>query len=429
LKLPLPLRPFASRFFLIYWAGQAISFVGTWMQQMAQSWVVTRLTDSASIVGALALVGAVPMALLGLKGGQLADKSSRRNILLITQAALGLLALGLSILAFAGKLALPHLFVFAACHGVVTAFDLPAAQALSPELVPQEEIPRAIGLMQAIFHGSRFIGPALAGIAIERLGEGSAFLANAISFMAVIVSLLAIPASPRGVSGAPARPASKGGGGGASKGSGGIGEGMRYVRGEPVVGRLLLLLFTCMLLAFPFLVSLMGYYARYVVSAGPADMGRVMSTSGLGALAGTALLVFVGGRAWRARITAGLVFIAGALVGLGSVRTIGAALPLVAGLSLGISLYLGTIMQVVQERVPNELRGRVMAVFTVGMTSLMPLSSFVLALCADAVGLPRMMIGCGAAFGAVSLMLALSLPSKEAAPPPSKPSEEIGPAA
>jgi MFS family permease len=287
--------------------------------------------------------------------------------------------------------------------------------------VPQEEIPRAIGLMQAIFHGSRFIGPALAGIAIERLGEGSAFLANAISFMAVIVSLLAIPASPRGVSGAPARPA--------SKGSGGIGEGMRYVRGEPIVGRLLLLLFTCMLLAFPFLVSLMGYYARYVVSAGPAEMGRVMSTSGLGALAGTALLVFVGGRAWRARITAGLVFIAGALVGLGSVRTIGAALPLVAGLSLGISLYLGTIMQVVQERVPNELRGRVMAVFTVGMTSLMPLSSFVLALCADAVGLPRMMIGCGAAFGAVSLMLALSLPSKEAAPPPSKPSEEIGPAA
>jgi MFS family permease len=102
LKLPLPLRPFASRFFLIYWAGQAISFVGTWMQQMAQSWVVTRLTDSASIVGALALVGAVPMALLGLKGGQLADKSSRRNILLITQAALGLLALGLSLLAFAG---------------------------------------------------------------------------------------------------------------------------------------------------------------------------------------------------------------------------------------------------------------------------------------------------------------------------------------
>lgn len=422
MKLPLPLRPFASRFFLIYWAGQAISFVGTWMQQMAQSWVVTRLTDSASVVGALALVGAVPMAFLGLKGGQLADKSSRRNILLITQAALGLLALGLSILAFAGKLALPHLFVFAACHGVVTAFDLPAAQALSPELVPQEEIPRAIGLMQAIFHGSRFIGPALAGIAIERLGEGSAFLANAISFMAVIVSLLAIPASPRGPSSSPARPAGKGGGGG-------IGEGMRYVRGEPIVGRLLLLLLTCMLLAFPFLVSLMGYYARYVVSAGPAEMGRVMSTSGLGALAGTALLVFVGGRAWRGRITAGLVFIAGALIGLGSVRSIGAALPLVAGLSLGISLYLGTIMQVVQERVPNALRGRVMAVFTIGMTSIMPLSSFTLALCADAVGLPRMMIGCGAAFGAVSLMFALSLPSKEAAPPPSKPSEEIGPAA
>jgi MFS family permease len=397
--LPAPLRPLESRDFRRYWAGQAVSLVGTWMQQMAQGWVITRLTSNATVVGALVVVGALPMAVLGLAGGQLADRVSRRTILLVTQAVMGLLALGLAALTFAGALKLPHLFAFAALLGVAAAFDLPAAQAFAPALVAREDIPRAIGLMQAIFHGSRLVGPALAGIVIERFGEGSAFLANGVSFLAVIVSLLSIRPHDGRARGRPT--------------GGGPGEGIRIVRSDPLLRKLLALLLTCMLLAFPFQVALMAYFVRYVLHAQADDLGHVMSASGLGAVTGASMLVVVGARAWRTRITCGLVLITAGLVGLGATTRIGAAVALVTGLSLGISLYLGTLMQVVQQRTPDEVRGRVMALFTMGMTSVMPLSSLLLSAAADAVGLQRLMTVCGATFGVAAATIASLLPRAE----------------
>jgi MFS family permease len=407
-KLPAPLRPLESRDFRVYWTGQLVSLVGTWMQQMAMGWVVTRLTSRAIVVGALTLVGALPMALLALKGGQLADRTSRRNILIVTQAIMGLLALVVAALAFAGRLELGWLFLLAALLGMATAFDLPAAQAFAPELVPPEDIPRAVALMQAIFHGSRLVGPAIAGLAIERWGEGSAFLANGLSFLAVIGSLLAIPARREGRAGAP----------GARRGAGGIGEGFAYVRRDPVVKRLLALLFACMFFAFPFLVSLMAYYARYVVHANAGEMGRIMSTSGFGAVTGSVVLVVVGARGWRQRIGAGALLVTAGVLGLSFARTPVVATAFVGSMSLGISLYLGTITQVVQQRVPNEVRGRVMALFMMGMTSVMPLSSLGLSALADVVGLERLLLVCGGLFGVVTAVLALTLPREMPAAAP-----------
>lgn len=398
MKLPEPLRPLTHRYFRVYWTGQAISFVGTWMQQMAQGWVVTRLSASATVLGTLTLLGTLPMAILGMKGGQLADRANRRNILIATQAIMGLLALALSGLAFTGHLDLNHLYAFALCLGLAAAFDLPAAQAFAPELVPREDIPRAVALMQAVFHGSRFVGPALAGIAIERYGEASAFFLNGVSFVAVIVSLLLIPA---------VRPGTEMRG----RGGGGIGAGIGYIRQDRLMMLLLSLLVACMLLAFPFVVVLMAYYARYVLEAGAAGMGTIMSTSGLGAVLGSTVLVAVGEHAWRRRIGAGVGLIALSLTALGRVHTMALAVVFVALLSFGVSLFLGTIMQVVQERTPNEVRGRVMAVFTIGLTSLMPLSGFALSMTADAVGLPRLMVVCGILFGLVAGPLAWRLRS------------------
>ncbi|APR86790.1 transporter, putative [Minicystis rosea] len=399
MKLPTPLRPLENRDYRVYWTGQLVSLVGTWMQQMAMGWVITRLTSRALVVGALTLVGALPMALLAFKGGQLADRLNRRNILIATQAVMGLLALSIAALAYTGRLSLAWIFVFSALLGVAAAFDLPAAQAFAPELVAPEDIPRAVALMQAIFHGSRLIGPAVAGLAIERWGEASAFLANGLSFLAVIASLLAIPA---------VRPARDGGG--PRRGGGGMGEGLAYVKSDPVIKRLILLLFACMTFAFPFVVSLMAYYARYVVHATAADMGRIMSTSGLGAVIGSSILVLVGARAWRQRIGVGVVLVTTGVIGLAFARTTLVATVFVSAFSVGTSFYLGTITQVVQQRVPNHVRGRVMALFMMGMTSLMPISSLVLAALVDVVGFERLLLGCGAIFGVVTASLALTLP-------------------
>lgn len=398
MPLPEPLRPLETPAFRLYLAGQAVSLVGTWMQQMAQGWVVTRLTSSASMVGTLALATALPMALFGLKGGQTADRFSRRRILLVTQSTMAVLALGLGLLAYSGALGLVHVFVFATLLGLAGAFDLPAAQSFAPELVPKDQIPRAVALVQAIFHGSRLIGPALAGLAIDRFGEGSAFMANAASFLFVIACLVAIAPS----AGAPAarRAATEGG----------AGEGFRQLRRDPVLAKLFFLVLACMSLSFPFIIALLPFYARYVVGADASGMGTLMSTSGLGALSGTIVLVLAGGRAWRTRIGLGAVIVPLALAGLAMQRALGSALPLLLALTFGTSLFMGTISQTVQLRVPNEVRGRVMALFTVGMTVLMPTSSFLLSLGAERAGLPALMTGAGVVFGVVSLSVLFTLP-------------------
>lgn len=405
MPLPAPLRPLENRAFRVYWLGQTVSLVGTWMQQMAQGWVVTRLTSSAAVVGSLALCTAIPTVLFGWQGGALADRRDRRSILLVTQSLLGGLALTLGVLAIRGELALPHVFVIACAFGLINAFDLPASQSFAPQLVPREHIARAVGLMQASFHGSRLIGPALAGLVIARLGEGPAFFANALSFLAVLGSLLAV-----GVIAGPAPPPS------VAQGGRGAGAGLGYVRADPILSRLLLLVFACMALAFPFLVPLMPYYARYVLEVDASALGTMMSASGLGALCGTTVLVFTSGRAFRPRIALGLGLVCVSLAALGAARSLAVAMALLVSLSFGTSLYMGTISQVVQSRVPNELRGRVMALFTTGFVALMPVSGFVLSVVADLVGLGRLMVAAACAFALVAGALLALTPSEATRP-------------
>jgi hypothetical protein len=225
------------------------------------------------------------------------------------------------------------------------------------------------------------VGPAIAGVLIERFGEASAFFVNSASFLAVIASLLVIPAVGRV---APPR-----GGGDKS-----LGAGIRYVRQEPVARALITLLLLAMTLAFPFIIVLMVYYARHVVSSGAAGMGSLMSASGFGAVTGALIMVATGLTAWQRRLWTGLGMASLAMIGMSLNRTLVVAIGLNGCLALGTSLYVGTITQVIQQRVPDELRGRVMALFGIGFTSVMPLSSFLLSLAADLVGLPQLMAAC-----------------------------------
>jgi MFS family permease len=391
MRLPEALSALENRHFRIYWLGQAVSLVGTWMQQMAQGWVVTRLTPSATALGALAIAGSVPMAIFGFKGGQLADRLSKRNILIVTQIAMMLLALAFAGLAFTGEIELWHVFLLAILLGAAAGFDLPASQSLAPELVEPRQIARAVAMMQAAFHGSRLIGPALAGILIQRFGEGSAFLANAASFVAVIASLAMIPARP-------ARFDEN-----AAKTDRSLGAGFRYVKTDALAKGLMLLLLLSMIFSFPFNVVLMVYYARHELLTDAAGMGTLMSATGFGALAGASLMVFATPSSWPTRLLIGLAACAASLIGLAVTAQLFAAVILVTSLSFGTSLYLGTITQTVQSRVPDALRGRVMALFGMAFTSVLPISGLLLALLADAIGLRRVLVLSAVAFVALAL--------------------------
>ena len=160
MRLPPSLSPLGRRDFRIYWIGQLISLVGTWMQAMAQGWVVTELSASAQVIGVLGLVSSLPLLFLSLTAGSVADRYEKRKILIFTQLGLMFLAFAFAALTYSGEIALWNVFLVATLLGVVTAFDLPASQALPPERDDPPEISKAVALMQPIFHGARLIGPA-----------------------------------------------------------------------------------------------------------------------------------------------------------------------------------------------------------------------------------------------------------------------------
>ena len=402
MRLPAALHVLHNRDYRLYWAGQAISLTGTWMQVMAQSWVVTGLSRSASVLGALNVVSTLPILLLSVVGGTLADHREKRRILIVTQIGMMLLAFTLAGLVFAEGIALWHVFLIATLLGVVTAFDLPAAQAFPPELVRRDEIPQAVALMQAIFHGSRLVGPALAGILVAQFGEGSAFLANGLSFLAVIATLLLIPDRQRPAGEAGARP------------RGGMGAGFRYVRAEPVVGKLMLLTAITMIFVFPYLIVLMVYYARHFLATDARGMGAVMSASGLGALTGAIVLLFGTARTLRRWLFIGVLGCSAGLFGLALTRQLAVAVVFVACLSFSVSSLMGRISQTIQHRVPNELRGRVMGIFAMTFTGLLPYAALLLSTLSDLIGFDVVLRICSLSFAVISCALLTRLPAAPA---------------
>jgi MFS family permease len=381
MALPRALSALRHRDFRLYWVGQAISLVGTWMQVMAQGWVVTDLSSDAIVLGLLNAAGSLPMLLLSLKGGELADRMEKRRILIATQIAMMLLAFGFAGLVYSGRLALWHVFAMSVLLGIAAAFDLPAAQSMPPELVEPEEIPNAVALMQSIFHGARLVGPALAGILIARFGRGSAFIANGASYIAVIFTLTAI--APR-----PARARRPGAGGpGAGGGRSMIGEGFAYVRSEPAVRALIALTALITGLIFPFLAVLMVYYVRYALGTDDAQvLGLMMSASGLGSLIGAAAIFSGSARSRRGWLVGGILGVCVGLVGLSVARAIALVLPFAAVLAFSVSSLMGRVSQMVQERVPGELRGRVMGIYSLSFSGIMPFAAMLWSWLVDRMG-------------------------------------------
>lgn len=417
MKLPDSLSVLQNRDFRVYWLGQAVSLIGTWMQQMAQAWVVATLSQDAAILGLLAVIGSLPLLLLSFKAGQLADKVEKRKILMVTQVILMLLAFVFAALHYSGHLQLWHIFVMSTVLGAVSAFDFPAAQSMPPELVGPTEIPKAVALMQSIFHGARLIGPGIAGWMMARYGNGSAFIINGLSFVAVIYSLAIISPRPAALSTRP---------GGAKPGAGGTKEATDYIRSDAAVSSLLLLSALLTGLIFPFIAVLSAYYVKHVLHAeDPSAMGSLMSSSGFGSLLGALVLIGARGDRFFWLLGASLGSVAG-IVGLAEVSQIWQAVLLMGVLSFSVSSLMGRMSQLVQERVPNHMRGRVMGLFSISFTGVMPFSALLLSYVADRTSYTSVMNVCALLFllGAVSLLLRakgalrVETPKPPAAQPP-----------
>jgi MFS family permease len=385
-------RVLRNREFALFWSGQAISQTGTWMQQFAQGWVVTTLAGSAFALASVNFAAAIPMLLLMPFGGVVADRMERRRILLVTQWVMALLAVLMGVLIHADRLQLWHVWVIALLLGLATAYDMPAYQSFYPQLVEPEDLPQAIALNQASFHGSRIIGPALASWFVARWGMAAAFYANAASFIAVIGSLHSI--KPRA----------------AAAGSRAstfhfLAEGVRYVRERNNIMALFGLTAITTIFVFPNVTVLMPFYANHVLHVGPSGLGVIMAVSGVGALTGAIYLVVLPRSVRMGWIMVALFLVTVTLVALGWSHHLSLSVAAAGALSFGIGSSLGVASVIVQESVPDAFRGRVMSFYGLSFTGVMPFAALAVARLADVVGMRRELLLAAVAYCLSGMLL------------------------
>ncbi|MCL4465195.1 MAG: MFS transporter, partial [Chloroflexi bacterium] len=258
--------------FRLYWSGALTSNMGTWIQTVAQGWLVYSLTGSPLYLGFISFLTAIPNLFLALLGGALADRFERRRLMVVTQTASMVLAFVLSYLTLSGTVQVWHIAVIAFLNGIVFSLNTPVRQSIISDLVPRNDLTNAIALGSFQFQTSRMVGPALAGIIVAAFGPGWCFFINGASFLAVIWALLAMQVPPQ----ANARRQSL---------WRNMLEGLRYVRTSPIIVTLVGLAVVPSLLALPY-TTLMPAFASSVLNVGPEGYGLLMSSSGLGAVVG-----------------------------------------------------------------------------------------------------------------------------------------------
>jgi MFS family permease len=349
------LRAFRHPNFRLFWAGQLISLVGTWMQTIAQNWLVLELTNDPFALGLTAVAQFAPVIVLGLFGGIVADVLPKRGTLLVANAASGLLALGLGTLVASGQVQVWHVFLFAGLLGVVNAVEMPVRQSFVVEMVGRDDVPNAIGLNSALFNGSRIVGPAIAGLVIGAVGIAACFFVNAVSFIGVLVALVAM--RPEALIAAPRAALQRTWRGVVDQ----LTEGVRYARETPVV-RLGLLVLGVVATASMNLGVLMPILARDVLGGGADTFGFLMAATGIGALV-AALTIAFGVRPTPRQLVVGPAVLGIGLCGVAFSRDerVTLALMLLVGWG-GISMA-ATANTLIQLAVPDELRGRVMSLY------------------------------------------------------------------
>jgi MFS family permease len=375
-KLTLILRALRYRNFQLFFGGQFISLTGTWMQTVAQAWLVYRLTGSAVLLGFVAFSGQFPVFLFATIGGAFADRHNRHRILVATQTASMLLAFVLAALTLTNRVEVWHVFALAALLGLVNAFDIPARQAFVVDMVGRKDLINAIALNSSMFNGARIIGPAIAGLLVEAVGEGWCFFVNAISYIAVIAGLLLMKIKAQARVPLP----------GSALAS--IIEGFSYVWHSGPVRSLLLLLGLISLLGMPYIV-LMPIFADQILHGGAKGLGLLMGASGIGALIGALSLAARRGARGLGRI------VAFSAAGFGASLiffTLSRSLWLSAGLLLPVGFSMMVEMAasntLIQTLVADNLRGRVMAVYSMMFMGMAPFGALLAGTLANRLSAP-----------------------------------------
>ncbi len=357
-------RTFAAlkhRNFRLFFFGQLVSLIGTWMQNTAQGWLVYELTGSKMLLGVVAAVGSLPMLLFGIWGGSVADRYPKRTVLLLTQGWMMLVALALATLVAGGWVQPWHIVLLAAGTGLGMAFDMPVRQSFMVEMANREDLMNAISLNSSIVNGARVIGPATAGLLMANVGIAACFFLNGLSFLAVIAGLWMMRLRPH-----------------ARKPHTGstwqhVQEGLRYAFSHRRIRILVMLLAVVGTFGWSYAV-LMPAFARDLLHVSEAGYGVLLGANGVGALAGALMVATIGNRLQpRVLVLGGLGWFSAMLLLLSMTHSYAVAIGLQAASGAGIMLFFSTSNTLVQLTASDEMRGRVMGIWALVFGGMMPL--------------------------------------------------------
>ncbi len=396
-------RALKSRNYRLFFAGQSLSLVGTWMTRIATSWLVYRLTGSALLLGVVNFAGQIPTLLLTPFAGVLVDRWDRHRILVVTQVLSMLQSGGLAVLTLAGVITVPQVILLQIFQGLINAFDTPARQAFVVQMVEdQRDLPNAIALNSSMVNTSRIIGPSIAGVLIAVVGEGWCFAIDAGSYLAVIVSLIAmrLVRAPR-----PLR---------TTRMLAELGSGFRYVAGSPGLRTPLILMALVSGFGIPYSV-LMPAMATVVLHGGPNLYGLLMTSAGVGALAGALYLASRPSVLGLGRVIAisTLVF-GGGLAAFSMSHWIWLSLVVLPFVGGGFMVQLAGTNTIVQTIVDDAYRGRVMAYYTMAFFGAGPIGSLAGGMVADRIGAPYTILMGGVVCVAAGVWFWTKLPALRA---------------
>lgn len=376
-RTPKTFSALSHRNFRLYMAGQLVSGMGTWMQIIAQGWLVYQLSQSELMLGIVGFAAAIPALIITPWGGVVVDTVSRRKLMVITQGASMVLALILAGLTFSGVVQVWHVVVLAACLGVINSFDGPARQAFVVDMVGRADLSNAIALNSMTFNSARIVGPAVGGILLATVGADWCFLINGLSFLAVIIGLLAMrlpPAQPR--SGRPAAWQQ-------------LRSGVAYAAATVEVRALLLMALSLSLFGITYSTVLPAFVDK-VLGQGPSAFGAINTGSGIGAIGAAVLIARYGDSGRRGIWLGGMALAFPVVLGLFAFnQNYPLALVLAVVLGFGFMSQFTLINTLLQTRIVDEMRGRVMSLYTLTFFGLAPFGNLAIGALAEVWGLSR----------------------------------------
>jgi MFS family permease len=393
-------RALSHRNYRLFFGGQGLSLIGTWMQQIAISWLVYQLTHSALLLGTVGFASRIPTFLLAPLAGVLADRWNRHRILIITQTLSMIQAMMFAILILTETITVWHIISLSVFLGLVNALDIPTRQSFVVDMIERkEDLGNAIALNSSMVNGARLIGPSVAGILIATLGEGMCFLLNGLSFIAVIVALLAMNIEPKLREGQ------------SSQVFKGLQEGFSYAFGFPPIRSILFLLALVSLMGMPYTV-LMPIFAEKILQGGPQTLGFLFGANGVGAVAGSIFLASRKNVLGLGRI----IVISSTLFGIGLVvfslsRLYWLSLFIMLLTGFGMMVQMASSNTVLQTIVEEDKRGRVMSFYMMAFMGMVPFGSLLAGSLANSIGAPKTVMIGGIACILGSVLFAERLPS------------------